>query len=111
MNHKIIKEDADLEPQDHEADMARSELYKTAEYAVKLFHMIKPGENLEGWVAAKITKAADYLDSVAHYMEYQKKFKGSEESVDTVPQEGPNESVTAEIKDNLSEQWTKFKQG
>lgn len=56
---------------DHEADMARSQLMRTAEKAVALFKMIKPGDNLEGWTAAKITKAADYLDSVHNYMSYE----------------------------------------
>jgi hypothetical protein len=28
-------------------------------------------QGLEGWVAAKITKASDYLSSVYHYMEYE----------------------------------------
>jgi hypothetical protein len=41
---------------------------------MKLFQMVQDGQQLEGWVQAKITKAADYLDSVYHYMEYQAKF-------------------------------------
>lgn len=60
--------------QDHEGQMARSELYRAAKMSIKLFQMIQDGQNLEGWVQAKITKSADYLDSVYHYMEYQMKF-------------------------------------
>ncbi len=59
---------------DHEGSMARSELYRAAKYSMKLFQMIEDGQDLEGWVQAKITKSADYLDSVYHYMEYQVKF-------------------------------------
>jgi len=59
------------EKYDHEADMARAQLMRTAENAIKLFKMIKPGDNLEGWTAAKITKASDYLQSVTGYMEYE----------------------------------------
>jgi hypothetical protein len=59
---------------DHEGQMARSELYRAAKYSMKLFQMIQDGQDLEGWVQAKITKSADYLDSVYHYMEYQVKF-------------------------------------
>ena len=59
---------------DHEGAMARSELYRAAKYSMKLFQMIQDGQDLEGWVQAKITKSADYLDSVYHYMEYQVKF-------------------------------------
>ena len=57
-----------------EAQMARADLYRGAKNAMKLFQMVQDGQQLEGWVQAKITKAADYLDSVYHYMEYQAKF-------------------------------------
>jgi hypothetical protein len=57
---------------DHEASMAKSDLYKAANYAAELEQMIHDGEELEGWVQAKITKAADYLSSVKHYLEYEK---------------------------------------
>lgn len=66
-----VFESDDEEKHDHEADMARSQLMRTAEKAVALFKMIKPGDNLEGWTASKITKAADYLDSVHNYMSYE----------------------------------------
>jgi hypothetical protein len=57
---------------DHEASMAKSDLYKAANYASELEQMIHDGEELEGWVQAKITKATDYLSSVKHYLEYEK---------------------------------------
>lgn len=57
---------------DHEASMAKSDLYKAANYATELEQMIQDGEQLDGWVQAKITKAADYLSSVKHYLEYEK---------------------------------------
>ena len=34
--------------------------------------MIKPGDDLEGWVQSKLNKAADYLQGVYNYEEYQK---------------------------------------
>ena len=55
---------------DGELDMARSELLKAAEYATKLFNHMETLDNLEGWTASKITKAADYLSSVYHALEY-----------------------------------------
>ena len=61
-------------PDSHEAAMARADLYKCATYSFKLFKMIQEGQELEGWVQAKITKAADYIASVFHYMEYEMKF-------------------------------------
>jgi len=57
---------------DHEVQMARSDLYKSAKYAVAIHKMLKDVsemEGIDGWVAAKITKAADYLGAVKHYME------------------------------------------
>ena len=59
---------------DHEVQMARSDCYKSAKYAVAIHKMLKDiseMEGIDGWVAAKITKAADYLGSVKHYMEGQ----------------------------------------
>jgi len=59
--------------QDHEVQMARSQLYSTAKYAIKLHELLKhisEQEGLEGWVQAKITKAADYIDTVYNYMHY-----------------------------------------
>ena len=61
-------------PDDHEAKMARADLFKLAQYSFKLFKMIHEDMELEGWVQAKITKSADYIASVYHYMEYEMKF-------------------------------------
>ena len=58
---------------DHEVQMARSDLYKIANYAVKLHKMLKnvsEETGIQGWMQAKITKAADYMSSVAHTLEY-----------------------------------------
>ena len=57
--------------------MAKSQLYRTAEYASELEQMIQDGEELDAWVQAKITKASDYLSSVKHYLQY-KKTKGDQ---------------------------------
>ena len=59
--------------QDPEVQMARSDLYKAAKYPIKLHDRLKniQEEGLEGWVAAKITKASDYPKPVYHYMDYE----------------------------------------
>ena len=62
---------------DHEASMAKGELYNAIKNAKELFHMINDGENLEGWVASKLTKAADYINSVHDYMMYEKQYNES----------------------------------
>ena len=66
-------------PQDYddESQMAKSQLYRTAEYASELEQMIQDGEQLDAWVQSKITKASDYLSSVKHYL-YYKNVKGDQ---------------------------------
>lgn len=62
--------DESEEHDESEIEMACADLYKLAEYAPKLMEMVKQMPSLEGWVAAKITKAADYIDSVYGWLEY-----------------------------------------
>ena len=59
---------------DREGAMAKADLYKLANYSLKLFKKMKDDDQLEGWVQAKITKAADYIASVYHYLEYEMEF-------------------------------------
>jgi hypothetical protein len=57
---------------DHEVEMARGDLYQAHKNSSKIHKLIKnvtEDEGLEGWVQAKITKAADYLNSVRQYLE------------------------------------------
>jgi hypothetical protein len=61
---------------DHEVQMARAELYKIADYAIKLHNLLKnvsEEEGIEAWQQSKITKAADYIGSVFHALDYDKK--------------------------------------
>lgn len=63
---------------DHELQMARSQLYKIAQYAIKLHEMTKQitdPNGLEPWQSAKLTKASDYLSAVYHNVEYNLRFK------------------------------------
>jgi len=59
---------------DREGAMARADLYKCANYSLKLFKKLSDDDQMEAWVQAKITKAADYIASVYHYLEYEMKF-------------------------------------
>ena len=59
-----------LDSTDEDGWMAKSQLYKLSKYAIELHGMIGDTDNLEPWVQAKITKAADYIGAVKHYMEY-----------------------------------------
>ena len=61
--------------EDHggESKMAKSQLYKVANYGQEIHDMLADDMNLPEWVESKITKAADYLGSVKHYLEYEMK--------------------------------------
>lgn len=62
---------------DHEVSMARADLYKIAEYAIKLHRMLEEvseEEGMEGWMQSKITRAADYVSSVYHTLSHDMKF-------------------------------------
>ena len=61
-----VKEDAG------EGHMSKSQLYQTAKMAIELLDMINKGDDLEGWVQTKLNIAADYLQAVYHYEDYQK---------------------------------------
>ena len=85
---------------DHEVQMARSDLYKIAKYAIKLHDMLKgvsEEQGLEGWVQSKITKSADYLGSVYHNLDYEMKFAEKNN-----PEELSTESLI-DYNNNLSE--------
>ena len=55
-----------------EGHMSKQQLYATAKMAIELIDMIKKGDDLEGWVQTKLNLAADYLQAVYHYEDYQK---------------------------------------
>ena len=55
-----------------EGHMSKSQLYATAKMSIELLDMINKGDDLEGWVQTKLNLAADYLQAVYHYEDYQK---------------------------------------
>jgi len=55
---------------DREGRMAKRQLADIAEYAQDLSQMLADETQLEAWVQAKLTKAADYIKTVKHYVEY-----------------------------------------
>ena len=67
-------EDANDVHLDHEVQMARADCFHAAEDALilhKLLRNVDEYQGLEGWVASKITLAADYLKTVREYLEYE----------------------------------------
>jgi hypothetical protein len=60
------------DPDGYEGNMAKRSLYHMAAQAQQLHDMLQDDENLEPWVAAKITKAADYLEKAFKSISYEK---------------------------------------
>ena len=58
--------------EDHEGSMAKRQMFKTAEYAAEIFDMLDDDEELPAWIQSKLTKIADYIGVVKHYLEYDK---------------------------------------
>lgn len=57
------------EERDHEYSMVRSQLSTIMNAAKRLKEKMKGEGNVEAWVQSKITKASDYLDSAADYVD------------------------------------------
>lgn len=54
----------------HEISMSKSQCYKAAKNAMEIHKLLKMVDNLESWMQAKITLAAEYLECVASNLEY-----------------------------------------
>jgi hypothetical protein len=86
---------------DREGAMAKADLYKLANYSLKLFKKVQDEDQMEAWVQAKITKAADYIASVYHYLEYEMKFSEYGKALDD--SDVISESQKAVLKNRLME--------
>jgi len=90
---------------DHEVSMARSDLYRAGKSAMaleKMLQQVSEQQGIEGWVQAKITKAADYLESVYHYFDYEMHGNGE---VDEAAAYGPGQNSTnPEAEENVANQ-------
>ena len=65
-----IKNFSEAAKRDHEYSMARSQLATVMDAAKRLRKKMAKGEGeVEAWVQSKITKAADYLDAAADYID------------------------------------------
>lgn len=99
-----------MEPEspEQEGKMAKADLYKLASYSHKLFKQLNDDDELDPWIQAKITKAADYIASVFHYLEYEMKFSEYGHHLDNA--ETLSESQKARLKEVLSEAKSKVKE-
>ena len=61
---------------DHEGNMAKRQMFKTAQYAAEIFDNIQDDDKFPSWIQSKMTKIADYIGAVKHYLEYDKVIDG-----------------------------------
>jgi hypothetical protein len=57
---------------EEEGRMSKAKLMSVHKNAAEVYNMIGDNENLEPWVQDKITKAADYINSVYNHLQYEK---------------------------------------
>lgn len=81
---------------DEEGAMAKRQLHDMERYSRELSEMLTDTTQLESWVQAKLTKAADYLKTVKHYVEYGME-EGAYDQVE--PQMDPIEPVGVDYND------------
>jgi hypothetical protein len=67
--NEAIKDKYDIGEYDQEGDMAKSDLRSILANAKRVHDMLEDDDNLPEWVQSKITKAEDYMSTVANYME------------------------------------------
>ncbi len=74
---------------DREGDMAKDDLRTINGAAKELYDILDSDENLPEWVQAKITKAADYVDTVRDYLKANKYEEGvTEDDMDEAKYQG-----------------------
>lgn len=99
---KAAKSSKDKKKVNEAAEMAKSDLHKIVDYSEKLQSMINPSENTEDWVKAKLTHAADYLDTVFDYLRfYYEKGREIDESYNA-PRKGMKKRWSIKRKRKIS---------
>ena len=89
---------------DHEVQMARKDCYAAADDAIalhKLLRNVSEQQGLEGWVAAKITLASDYLNTVREHLEYQLMSQVQPDSMEFTVAEGAMPATVIRVKEKI----------
>ena len=99
-NHKAI---ADGKERDEEGYMANTQMDTIISAVRKLKKNIKRGDTqLPAWVQSKITKAADYIDTVADYMDSNEMSEVSEEADKKTKGSGTKDACYTKVKSRYS---------
>ena len=98
--NESLSEYASSADSDHEVQMARADLYNLSHQSIKLHKIlstISEEQGLEGWQQAKITKAADYINSVFTSLQHN-------QTMTTAPMPPPPPAiVSAGVRSAMSE--------
>lgn len=83
---------------DHEGEMAKAQLMSIHKKSGEIYNMLGDNEELEGWVQAKLTKAAEYIEAVHNNLSYEKTKpatigNGEGTPADSTPEDTMNEEV------------------
>ena len=79
MKKKAMKEETSTEVEgDYEGEMARNQLKSLILNAEEILDQIEHDQELEAWVQAKITSAADHITTVKDYMAGDEKEENEE---------------------------------
>ena len=76
---------------DEEGRMAKRQLSDIAQYSQELMQMLQDETQLEAWVQSKLTKAADYIRTVKHYVEYGMEEGAYDQVIPQMGQEMPQD--------------------
>jgi len=90
---EAIKDKFDIGEYDQEGDMAKSDLRSIMANAKRVHDMLEDNDNLPEWVQSKITKAEDYMSTVANYMTSE-----MSEETDAIGLVKPKTGLTAAAK-------------
>jgi hypothetical protein len=91
--NEAVKDKFDIGEYDQEGDMAKSDLRSILANAKRVHDMLEDSDNLPEWVQSKITKAEDYMSTVANYMEAE---MNEEVELDEMDKSQPSSSRGAE---------------
>ena len=102
---------------DDESDMANSQLRSIHSNASKIENLIGDGDQLDAWVQSKLTKAEDYLDSVAGYLEGEQRVEKVDAIINIEPaieineSEQDREKIKTLLIDLINNKYSKIKIG
>ena len=97
-----ISADAEFAHDSYQASMARSELYRNTKYAMDMLKLVRVDDEIQPWISANLTKAADYLDKIYHYLDYNNTFEPEQLPEDDMMQ--GNDTALGETTGSIARQ-------